>query len=57
MTDTIPDARYTAQLAAQAVVDGVLNPETADAPSRIRENWLASVTKTLAHMRGEVHAP
>lgn len=46
-----------ADLAAQGVVHGVLNPETADAPERIRAAWLMSLTKTLAHGRGEEHAP
>lgn len=41
---------------AQGVVFGVLNPETGDAPARIREDWLATITVTLAHMRGEPHA-
>lgn len=42
--------------AVWAVVNGVLNPETAGNPTQIRDNWLASMTKTLAHIRGEVHA-
>jgi len=45
-----------ADLAARAVVSGVLNPETGDAPDRIRGQWLSSLTKTLAHLRGEEHA-
>lgn len=53
------DAEMTevAWLACRAVVHGGLNPETADAPTRIREQWLSAVTKTLAHIRGEEHAP
>lgn len=46
-----------ARLACFAVVHGALCPETADAPELVRENWLASATKTLAHIRGEEHAP
>jgi hypothetical protein len=38
-------------------VHGLLNPETGDAPDLIREQWLASMVRTLAHIRGEVHAP
>ena len=45
------------ELLAQGVVDGLLNPETGDAPERIREQWLQSCVRTLAHMRGEEHAP
>jgi hypothetical protein len=45
-----------AGLAAAAVVHGALCPETADAPDRVRHSWLVSLTKTLAHLRGEVHA-
>lgn len=41
---------------AQGVVHGHLNPETGDAPTRIREEWLVSTVRTLAHIRGEDHA-
>jgi len=44
-------------LAAWGVTAGVLNPETSDAPGRIRGDWKASLVKTLAHIRGEGHAP
>lgn len=50
------EMRELASLAAWAVVHGALNPETADAPERIRGQWLTSLVKTLAHIRGEVHA-
>jgi hypothetical protein len=57
-TATDYEMRQVCALAASAVVmHAALNPETGDAPTRIREEWLASITKTLAHMRGEVHAP
>lgn len=56
-TATDDEMRELAYLAARAVVDGVLNPETADAPDRIRHAWLTSLVKTLAHIRGEEHAP
>lgn len=46
-----------AWLACRGVVLGALNPETADAPTRIRQNWLTACVKTLAHLRGEEHAP
>jgi hypothetical protein len=49
------EMREVCSLAARAVVNGYLNPETADAPDRIREDWLASIVKTLAHIRGEPH--
>lgn len=45
------------RLAVSACVNGALNPETADAPERIRGIWLEACVKTLAHMRGEEHAP
>lgn len=51
------EMRRLAELAATGVVNGVLMPETADAPDRVRAAWRASLTKTLAHIRGEVHAP
>lgn len=41
---------------AWGVVFGYCNPETGDAPERIREDWLSSLTKSLAHIRGEAHA-
>lgn len=46
-----------ASLCVKAVTNGSLNPETADAPERIRESWLTVIVKTLAHIRGEEHAP
>lgn len=51
------EIQQIAWLAARAVVNGHLNPEVADAPTRIREDWLTACTKGLAHMRGEDHAP
>lgn len=48
-------ARLTA-LAARGVTTGQLWPETADAPELVRAGWLSSLVKTLAHIRGEVHA-
>lgn len=42
-------ARSLALLCARAVVDGVLCPETADAPDRIRASWRSSIHQTLAH--------
>lgn len=56
LTASDDELREVAALAAWAVVNGHLNPETADAPERIRRAWLASLTKTLAHIRGEAHA-
>lgn len=50
------EMRDLASLASQAVVHGALGPETADAPERVRQSWLTSLTKTLAHLRGEAHA-
>ncbi|MFF8034895.1 hypothetical protein [Streptomyces sp. NPDC016626] len=39
VTTTDDQARALAARCAQAVVDGLLNPETADAPDRIRAAW------------------
>lgn len=55
-TGTDDEMRAVAWLAARGVVNGVLHPETADAPSIVRAHWLAACTKTLAHLRGEDHA-
>jgi hypothetical protein len=54
---TDEEALRLAELAAAAVVNGWLCPETGDAPERIRSDWKASLVKTLAHARGELHAP
>lgn len=51
------EMRDLASLLVQAVVHGYLDPETANGPERIREQWLTSCVKTLAHLRGEEHAP
>jgi hypothetical protein len=56
-TATDDEMRQLAELACAGVVNGALNPETADAPTRIREEWLTACVKTLAHIRGEEHAP
>lgn len=53
---TDEEMRELTKLAAKAVVRGWMNPETADAPERIREDWLTALTRTLAHIRGEAHA-
>ena len=47
-------------LLAQAVIHGALRPEslwTAGHDEALNEDWLASITKSLAHQRGETHAP
>lgn len=36
-------------LCARAVCDGVLNPETADAPERTRAVWASAIQQTLDH--------
>ncbi|MFF5842154.1 hypothetical protein ACFY74_11875 [Streptomyces massasporeus] len=48
-TTTDDRARELAALCARAVVHGVLCPETADAPERVRAAWHSSITQTLAH--------
>jgi hypothetical protein len=51
------EARLLAAYAAWGVTVGALWPETADAPDRVRADWKSSLVKTLAHIRGEEHAP
>lgn len=53
---TDDELRKLAWFAAAAVVHGIANPETADAPSSIRFSWKTMLVKTLAHLRGESHA-
>lgn len=53
---TDEEMREACWFAAWGVTAGHLNPETGDAPEWVRERWLGSLTKTLAHMRGEAHA-
>jgi hypothetical protein len=42
-------------LCAQAVIFGHLNPETSDAPQRIRAAWAQSIQQTLDHDRDRHH--
>lgn len=46
-----------ARLAARAIVDGALPAEKMLGYESHRELWLTSLTKTLAHLREEEHAP
>lgn len=48
-TTTDEQARPLGFLCARAVVDGVLCPETADAPDRIRAAWRWTIRRTLEH--------
>jgi hypothetical protein len=50
------EARMLALYSAWGVTAGAVWPETADAPQRIRAEWDSVLVKTLAHIRGEVHA-
>lgn len=54
-TGTDDQARQLAELATRAVVDGRLNPETSDAPTRIRAEWHAAIAMTLDHFRDPHH--
>lgn len=54
---TDDEASELAMLAAKGVVHGFLKPETGNGPDRIRAAWKSSLTRSLAHIRGEVHAP
>lgn len=67
-TATDAEMEQLAGLCVLGVLNGVLNPETsilapsglapllASHPGRIREAWLTSMVRTLAHIRGEEHA-
>lgn len=46
-----------ASACAKGCVNGFLTPSTDDARPALREAWLASCVRTLAHFRGEEHAP
>lgn len=48
-TATDEQAQVLAALCAHAVVDGLLNPETGDAPERIRASWSRVIEQTLDH--------
>jgi len=54
-TTTDDQARDLAVLAAHACVQGVLNPETSDAPDRIRALWRTTITRTLEHPDHQEH--
>ena len=43
--------------AAWGVANGVLWPETGDAPTYIRNSWAGSLKLTLSHLRGIPHPP
>lgn len=49
VTTTDQRARELAFLCARAVVDGLLWPETGDAPDRVRAAWRSSIHQTLDH--------
>lgn len=59
VTATDDEMRQVADLAARAVVDRHLCPEAWSTPSGsgtdLSRSWLTSITKTLAHIRGEDH--
>lgn len=50
------EARDLARYAVLAIVHGVMNPATTDAPELIRSCWDTALVKTLAHIRHEEHA-
>ena len=57
MTGTDDEAARLAWLAARALCHGHLEPESSNGAERIRAAWAGSMTKTLAHVRGEPHEP
>lgn len=54
-TATDAEALDVIALCARAVLDGILNPETSDAPTRIRATWASSIQQTLDHTRDPHH--
>lgn len=54
---TDDEADKLAELGVWGIVNGALEPESSNGPERIRAAWKTSMVKTLAHIRGEVHAP
>lgn len=48
-TTTDEEARRLGFLCAKAVVDGLLIPETGDAPERLRAAWRWTIRRTLQH--------
>ncbi|WP_181871608.1 hypothetical protein [Sphaerisporangium album] len=55
VTTTDERAVQLAELCARAVVDGVLCPETLDAPDLIRTMWRTSIHQTFDHHRDPHH--
>lgn len=55
VTCTDDQARDLTRLCATAVVNGVLVPETGDAPDRIRAAWRRSIHQTLDHILNPHH--
>jgi hypothetical protein len=55
VTCTDQQALDLARLCVAGVVNGVLCPETADAPDRIRAAWRQSIHQTLDHARDPHH--
>ena len=56
-TATDDEMTQLAELCARACTDGRLNPSTDDGRTYYRGQWLTACVRTLAHMRGEEHAP
>ncbi|MEV0477517.1 hypothetical protein AB0I50_48175, partial [Streptomyces prunicolor] len=54
-TCTDDQARRLAAQCASAVVNGILIPETGDAPDRIRAAWRQSIHQTLNHLLDPHH--
>lgn len=57
---TDEEVRDVVSLCAQSVVHGHLSPEslwTAGRDRALNDRWLTAIVKSLAHARGELHAP
>jgi hypothetical protein len=54
------EVRQVISLLAQSVIHGAMNPEslwTAGLDKQLNLQWTSAIVKTLAHGRGETHAP
>lgn len=56
-TATDDEMTRLADSCAWGCVVGAITPSTDDAREVLRERWLQACVKTLAHIRGEEHAP
>lgn len=51
------EMRQLAYLGVSAIANGIISPEAPMSLETHNGQWLTAMTKTLAHLRGEEHAP